>query len=101
MPGKGVDDIVLLFSDARGIYIPRDFAETDIAKAHLSKEDLAILGDPDNEAYWETWDEVMNMTFTDKEGQVWIPHQDGDLWMIPVECEWDDETEWFKDKESE
>jgi len=91
-----VDDIVLLFSDARGIYIPRDFADTDIAKKHLSAEDLASLSDPDHEHYWETWDEVCEMTFTDNKGKQWTLHQDGDLWAIPEGLEWDDETGWFK-----
>ena len=36
----------LLLSDARGIYIPRDFADFDIAKSHLKKGDLEILSDP-------------------------------------------------------
>jgi hypothetical protein len=93
----------LLYADgARGIYIPQYFA-TSIhrnAVTGVTSEDLDLLaGDPDQEWYWETWADVLdNAVVTDTvTGIVYHLYQDGDLWLIPDDMVWDDETEFFKD----
>lgn len=85
-------DRVLLLSDARGIYIPRDFAEGfNHEKWGLTSEEdkknLEFLKDPDNEWYWEAWDAVMERAnSTDpKTGFEYTLEQDGDLWAVAYE----------------
>lgn len=85
-------DRVLLLSDARGIYIPRDFAD-GFNHEHWgltsdeAKKNLEFLKDPDDEWYWEAWDNVMNEAkATDpKTGLVYTLEQDGDLWAVAYE----------------
>ncbi len=80
----------LLFSDARGIYIPRDFAR-DMDRAALrnvTDEELAILDDPDHESYWDVWSEVLDRArIVDMSGKEWFLYQDGDCWLIEVGAE--------------
>ena len=91
---------MLWLSDARGIYIPRDFVSSFANLASLSgvsDEDKAILeAGPDHEWYWEAWDDVLNnATVTDDKGNVFTVYQDGDCWLIPEGMEWSDENEFF------
>jgi len=89
-----LENALLLLSDARGIYIPRDFAEGfNMEDWHVSAEDAAILlAGPDHEWYWEAWESVLNnATLTTKTatkhyapGTVFTLYQDGDLWAIPT-----------------
>lgn len=102
-------EIILLLSDARGVYIPRDFARCikRDAVTNVSAEDWEALEcgpTPENESYWDTWDAVCNnAVITDEGGQNWFVHQDGDCWLIPEGMEWSDETatfEWPADDEA-
>jgi hypothetical protein len=87
---------ILLLSDARGVYIPRDFIN-EVRPECLSgvKEgDRMILEKgPDHEWYWEAWDAVLNdARVTDHStGIVYTVHQDGDCWLVPVGAEWPEE----------
>jgi hypothetical protein len=96
---KPKPETLLWLSDARGIYIPRDFANsfTDRAKhvAGVADDNWTILeAGPDHEHYWEAWDVVLtNATVTDNNGHTYTLHQDGDLWLIPDGMEWNHETE--------
>ena len=75
----------LLLSDSRGQYIPRDFYNDFIFPAWgLDKEKFPALADPENEWYWEAWDELLNKAeWTDPDtGHKWRLWQDGDLFMI-------------------
>lgn len=89
-----MDAIVLLLSDARGIYIPRDFLTDDqneIAWDHCeawglnkSNKDWWIEAtNPDDQYYWEAWDWVLaHAKYTDKDGSVYQLWQDGDLFGL-------------------
>ena len=77
----------LFLSDARGVYIPRDFAQSIKRECvtGISEEDYAILeSGPDHEWYWEAWDDVLNnAVVTDpKSGTVYTVYQDGDCWLV-------------------
>jgi hypothetical protein len=90
---------ILFLSDARGIYIPRDFAES-IMPEYLSgvpSEDLEILkSGPDHDVYWEVWDDVCNnAVITDKDGNKFRIYQDGDCWLIPEGMSQSDSGEWI------
>lgn len=91
---------LLYLSDARGVYIPRDFA-TETRRdciSGLSDDVLPILAaGPDHECYWDAWTVAENNAHvTDpKTGIVYTIHHDGDCWLIPVGMEWDDANEFF------
>jgi hypothetical protein len=94
-------DRLLWLNDARGVYIPRDFAQSfgDRAKhvAGVSDENWTILdAGPDHEYYWDVWDEVLtNAVVTDDAGVKYTLHQDGDCWLIPDGMQWSDEKDTF------
>jgi hypothetical protein len=99
--------MMLWLSDARGQYIPRDFATSfaDRAKSvtGVKDEDWAILeAGPDHEHYWEVWDTVCtDAVVTDDNGVKFTIHQDGDCWLVPEGMEWDEATETFKYPETD
>jgi hypothetical protein len=83
------DDKELLLSDARGIYIPRDFTEEcffAIPKRLRKYCNRNILRNPDHSWYWEQWHDVLSncILVSKKTGQVYGLYQDGDLWAIPL-----------------
>lgn len=93
--------VTLILSDARGVYIPRDFVTDgynevtiDHCKAwRIKLDDAAILAaGPDHEFYWETWDGVLNYAqYVDEEGNKYFLSQDGDLWALCYERMTDEE----------
>ena len=102
---------LLWLSDARGIYIPRDFAQSFAARdkdvSGVSAEDWAILeAGPDHEFYWDTWSDVCDKCKVrdDKNNVTYHVHQDGDCWLIPDGMEWSEETDgyvWPDDESAE
>lgn len=98
-------DMILFLSDARGVYIPRDFA-TSIKRecvTGVSPEDWAALeAGPEHEWYWETWESVCNHALvTDEQGNVFRVYQEGDCWLIPDGMEWNERRECFDWPEEE
>lgn len=93
--------MILWLSDARGQYIPRDFARsfTDRAKhvANVSDEDWAILdAGPDHEHYWDAWHAVCDSAVvTDDDGVEYHVYQDGDCWIVPKGMQWSDAADTF------
>jgi hypothetical protein len=86
-----------LLSDARGIYLPRDAAETlDWTQfPAVRAEDLETLRlGPDAEFYWDAWEDVLDRAET-KDGDVL--HQDGDLWLIRRDAAVQDLNAYFAD----
>jgi len=93
-----LDNVEILLSDARGIYIPRDFIQGfDLTKWYgISESDVEILQDPDNEFYWEAWESVLNNAkFKSDDGRVFSLWQDGDLFAICYEMMTDEEKHNF------
>jgi hypothetical protein len=81
-----------LFADSsRGVYIPQYFAE-NVRREYVSgvsDEDYATLkAGPDHEHYWDAWADVLDNAkiMEPKVGECYL-HQDGDLWVVPVEKE--------------
>ena len=95
-------DMMLWLDDHRGIYIPRDFANSFIDRAKsvsgVSAEEWAVLEDgPDHEWYWDTWNDVeQNAIVTDEDGVKYRPHQDGALWLIPEGMEYSEKTDTYE-----
>lgn len=100
------DAVTLILSDARGVYIPRDFVTdkyNEIIVVHckawgIKDEDAEILASgPDHEYYWETWDDVLNYAcYTDEEGNKYFLSQDGDLWAFCYDRMTDEEKSNFE-----
>ena len=79
-----MNGVQLLLSDARGVYIPRDFCQNfDLDKWHVDQKYTHLLSSPNNEWYWDYWDVVCSVAyFVDELGNKWELYQDGDLWAI-------------------
>ena len=79
-----MSSIQLLLSDARGVYIPRDFCQNfNLCQWHIKEDYQDSLSHPNNEFYWDYWNEVINNAyFIDEVGNKWELYQDGDLWAI-------------------
>ena len=96
---------MLWLSDARGRYIPRDFANSFVDRdkhvQNVSEENWQILEDPDHEWYWEVWDEVLRNAVVASEGCNYRLYQDGDLWLIPADMEWSEEKDCYVWPENE
>ena len=83
----------ILLSDARGIYIPRDFVtQFDIADdtsvvngwRGIDPKDIAICENPDHEWYWEAWQDICDSAYyIDTKGVRFNLYQNGDLFMVP------------------
>jgi len=91
---------VLYLDSARGIYIPRDFAQSFAKTKYISgvsNTDLEILEEgPNGALYWDVWTDVLNNAIiTGDDGIPYFLSQDNDLWLIPVGMEWSDETDFF------
>ena len=92
-------ELILFLSDARGIYIPRDFA-TGIKRelvTGVSAESWEILeAGPEHEWYWEAWQEVCDRAVvTEPNGSVYSVYQDGDCWLVPKGMVWDDARDFW------
>lgn len=74
--------ITHFLDSARGVYIPRDFAEIIDPQdwTGIDPQDLQTLkSGPDSEFYWDAWQSVLDYAES-KDG--WTLHQDGDLWLV-------------------
>lgn len=95
-------DMLLWLSDARGVYIPRDFATSFVDRAKhvsgVSADDWAVLeAGPDHDLYWDVWTSVCDKArVTDEHGTVFFVHQEGDCWLVPVGMEWSETNECFQ-----
>ena len=87
----------LYLDSNRGIYIPQNFIEcTDPAcLSNVDQQDInTLLQGPDDEWYWEAWTNILdNAILTEhRTGKQFNLYQDGDLWLIPVDAEWEPES---------
>ena len=92
-----MDAIAILLSGNRGIYIPRDFVQCFLMdKWHVSEKTAEFLANgPDQEWYWDTWNDVLNDAYYEKDGHTWRLYQDGDLFAYCNELMTDTEYEEF------
>lgn len=82
--------IKLLIDDARGIYIPKNFAENfDLDEWGINGEEAApLLYGPDHEEYWDAWEDVLrHAEYTDDKGFKWTLYQGGDLFCVREDYE--------------
>ena len=91
---------LLWLDDHRGIYIPRDFANSfsdrATAVSGVDAETWKILeAGPDHEFYWDAWHDVLNDATVTDDGTTYTVYQDGACWLIPAGMEWSDSNEFF------
>jgi hypothetical protein len=92
----------ILYSDAHGIYIPKIASEDCHLLFDLSKADKDILSDPENEQYWDTWQECLGAEYKHPEtGAKLRLEQDGDLFVIYAEQRDADIVEWQEENPDE
>ena len=94
-----LDNVVLLLSDARGVYIPRDFVQGfDMVQWGLDPDSGAVrtCAEPDADGYWDAWDEVLRRAkYVADDGREFRLYQDGDLWALCYEHMTDEERSNF------
>lgn len=85
--------IKILLEDTRGIYIPQVFyKEFKFEKFSLDRENYTGLSDPANESYWDTWSRLLtNAEHTDEQGYKWFLFQDGDLFLVREDYDFEQE----------
>lgn len=103
MQSKTLPAVILILTDARGIYIPRDFLTDenhDTAWLHCNMWGLNTENShcwynaqfPESESYWDDWLWVCdNAEYKDSDGSIFRLQQDGDLWGICYEKMTDEE----------
>lgn len=100
---KTPNAIALLIDSNRGIYVPQTFgtnfsiAQTFRTNFYTSWEGITeddrqtLQNGPDDEFYWEAWDQVLNNAKWTCNGYTWRLHQDGDVWAVCYELMSDEE----------
>lgn len=89
-----LSNIEFLLSDARGIFIPRDFYQGfDLNKWHLKPSELKALDDPENDNYWDVWERVLNTAYFEADGKKYNLYQGGDLLAIAYDHLTDEEKD--------
>ena len=89
-----LSNIEFLLSDARGIFIPRDFYQDfDLNKWNLEPSELKALNDPENDNYWDVWERVLNTAYYEVDGKKYELYQDGDLLAIAYDHLTDEEKD--------
>lgn len=86
--------VQLLLSDARGIYLPQDFATSFVVRESSLDDAMTICAaGPDHADYCDAWMEILeNGTVEGESGAIWCLHHDGDLFAIRADVEIDPDT---------
>lgn len=87
--------IEILLSGAHGEYIPKFFAEGYTGWGLLHDDAKILLEGPENEFYWETWDDVLGYARKLVDGETYTLHQDDDLFAICADSMTNEEYENF------
>lgn len=84
--------IKYIINSAYGVYVPQAFAERFENWQGIDPDDLAILREgPDHPDYWDAWDAVLySASYTDDAGHTWTLFQDGDLFAVRDDHEFED-----------
>ena len=76
----------LLIDGNRGIYIPQLFFEWyghQVLNADDLSEELNEISNPNNEDYWDAWEDVLDKAEIEIKGVKGQIYQDQDLWFVP------------------
>ena len=78
------DSLILAVDSHFGVYIPQVFIERYGEFLELSEEEKTTLSDPQNEYYFETWEDVSCRTFI-LDGVEHSIVENEDLWILPTD----------------
>lgn len=94
--------IEILFDANRGQYIPQNFAEEiDHSKfTGIESNDIeTLLNGPEDEWYWEAWQNVLDNAEYTTDAGTWTLYQDGDVFLLNDDAMRDDEYREFYGEE--
>ena len=82
------EESILLIDSHHGIYIPHLFwTRHNHELEGFTIEDMAMFNEdlksPDEENYWESWEEILNRGEVTRDKKKYILHHEEDLWLIP------------------
>jgi len=83
----------LMVDGSFGIYVPKRFYDNvDLSEWGLNKDDYIGLSTPDNEDYWDLWDEVIERArYVSASGiEYSLEMEDGDCFVRKIGPEIDD-----------
>ena len=83
------EDAICYANSAHGVYIPQHFAESikrECVRGVTQEQWVILEQGPDHESYCCVWGEVIDHAIvTDFCGFEYCLHQDGDLWLVPID----------------
>jgi hypothetical protein len=84
----------IVLNDSHGVYIPQlwcqSIAEWEAETLGIQWSDVqACQAGPDHEWYWEAWQAILDSASMVSDGTTWRLHQDGDLWEVPDNWDWE------------
>jgi hypothetical protein len=92
----------LILSDSHGVYIPQVFYNNfDFDTWNLKKDEFPALDDPQNESYWDSWNDLLNNAIKKDDANKchWNLEQEGDLfakaYFLPDMAD-NSDTDWMK-----
>ena len=86
-------DCELLLSDSHGIYIPKLWcdelsSEEEAERFSVSWDSVLVCqSGPDEELYWDAWQEILDSAEWEEDGVEWRLHQSADLWRVRADVE--------------
>ena len=89
-----MDTMELVIDGSAGVYAPKYFAELfGTQLKNVSKADLETLMEgPDDEWYWEAWQNIEMNGAIEHNGEDWTIYQyEGDVWLVHPDHEWEDD----------
>jgi hypothetical protein len=77
---------ILIVDSRHGVYGPKIFMESLAGhlKAQLTPEQRNELRDPENEFYWDTFNDVMNIEFKHNRQKLFVHQMEGDIYLVPA-----------------
>jgi hypothetical protein len=87
------DKLVLAVDSHNGIYSPKFFIEwyrgfiVNNDNGVMDSDIKDVLDGPDNEFYWEAWEDIMNNAVLEINGVRYTIMQNEDVWFIPENME--------------
>ena len=99
---KTIEDVVLLADSHHGVYIPQLVVQQYLEHpmwdwSKVSKEDIdSVLAGPDNEWYWEAWENIENeVKVVDEDGTEYMIMYNEDLWLVPTDISEEEMEKWI------
>ena len=82
-----IEGSFILIDCNKGVYIPKVFVQRwgNVCISGITQKEIDILLDgPDNNEYWDCWDDVVDNIRFLFDGQLCSIFQDDDLFAVPV-----------------